>query len=48
MSREHYIEDALSTLKENGIRITPQRQAILEFLIMTNLNRTEDEIYRAL
>ena len=48
MSREHYIEDALSTLKENGIRITPQRQAILEFLITTNLHPTADEIYRAL
>ncbi len=48
MSIQKHIQDALSTLKENGIRITPQRQAILEFLITTELHPTADEIYRSL
>lgn len=42
------IKDALNTLKENGVRITPQRQAILEYLALSKSHPTADEIYKAL
>lgn len=45
---KHEIEDAIYRLKENHIRITPQRQAILEFLIENRTHPTVDEIYHAL
>ncbi|WP_060206028.1 peroxide-responsive transcriptional repressor PerR [Sporosarcina koreensis] len=45
---EVYLKDALVTLKESGVRITPQRHAILEFLISSETHPTADEIYRAL
>lgn len=43
-----YLKDALSTLRESGVRITPQRHAILEYLISSETHPTADEIYRAL
>jgi len=45
---EMHLRDALDTLKSTGVRITPQRHAILEFLIQSMIHPTADEIYRAL
>ncbi|NCU19053.1 peroxide-responsive transcriptional repressor PerR [Pallidibacillus pasinlerensis] len=43
-----YLKDALETLKDSGVRITPQRHAILEYLISSMTHPTADEIYKAL
>lgn len=45
---EMYLQDALSTLRESGVRITPQRHAILEYLIATESHPTADDIFKAL
>lgn len=45
---EVFLKDALVTLKESGVRITPQRHAILEYLISCEMHPTADEIYKAL
>ena len=37
--------EILRQLKEKGVRFTPQRQAILEFLLGTDTHPTADEIY---
>lgn len=37
--------DILKQLKDKGVRFTPQRQAILEFLLETRSHPTADEIY---
>lgn len=42
------LKEALDTLKQNGIRITPQRHAILEYLISSESHPTADDIYKAL
>ncbi|MFT8930536.1 MAG: peroxide-responsive transcriptional repressor PerR [Sporolactobacillus sp.] len=42
------IDKAIDTLKESGVRITPQRHAILEYLILSDSHPTADEIYKAL
>src|SRR5690625_2414057 len=42
------IEEAIQTLKESSVRITPQRHAVLEFLMTTTSHTTADEIYKAL
>lgn len=42
------IQDAISTLKESGVRITPQRHAILDYLIESMKHPTADDIYKAL
>lgn len=39
---------SIEKLKASNIRITPQRYAILEFLIESESHPTADEIYRAL
>src|SRR5690625_2697253 len=39
---------AINTLKESGVRITPQRHAVLEFLLTSKTHPTADDIYRAL
>jgi Fur family peroxide stress response transcriptional regulator len=39
---------ALAQLKSTGVRMTPQRHAILTFLINSMSHPTADEIYRAL
>jgi Fur family peroxide stress response transcriptional regulator len=36
----------LKSLKDKGIRFTPQRQAILEYLLVTDSHPTAEEIYR--
>jgi Fur family peroxide stress response transcriptional regulator len=45
---ENQIHAAIQTLKGSGVRITPQRHAILEFLIESKSHPTADEIYKAL
>lgn len=45
---EMHLRDALDTLKSTGVRITPQRHAILEFLIHSMIHPTADDIYKAL
>jgi len=42
------LKDGLEVLKSKGIRLTPQRYAILAFLYKTELHVTADEIYKAL
>ncbi|MBP2002489.1 Fur family peroxide stress response transcriptional regulator [Paenibacillus shirakamiensis] len=42
------VQDALAQLKINGVRITPQRHAILSYLMDSMGHPTADEIYRAL
>lgn len=37
--------EILKKLKEKGVRFTPQRQAILEFLLGTDTHPTAEEIY---
>ena len=47
MSANH-LKDALEMLKKSSARITPQRHAILEYLIDSMSHPTADEIYKAL
>ncbi|MEK3733491.1 MULTISPECIES: Fur family transcriptional regulator [Paenibacillus] len=42
------VQHALEQLKTTGVRITPQRHAILSYLIESMGHPTADEIYRAL
>lgn len=44
----NHLKEALDTLKVSGVRITPQRHAILEYLINSMTHPTADEIYKAL
>lgn len=45
---EHQLNESIATLREAGVRITPQRQAILNFLIHSKTHPTADEIYQSL
>lgn len=45
---EAKIKDALDKLKNYGVRITPQRNAILEFLVTSKSHPTADDIYKSL
>jgi len=45
---ENKLEVAIETLKKSGVRITPQRHAVLEYLLTASTHPTADEIYRAL
>lgn len=42
------VEKAIDLLKDSGVRITPQRHAILEYLVDSHAHPTADEIYKAL
>ncbi len=42
------IKEALDVLKQTGVRMTPQRQAILEYLAVSRTHPTADEIFKAL
>ena len=42
------VQHALEQLKMTGVRITPQRHAILNYLMESMSHPTADEIYRAL
>lgn len=48
VSVSNHIKEALDTLKGTGVRITPQRHAILEFLVQSKTHPTADDIYKAL
>ena len=48
LNMEHMLGDAIQSLRKTGVRITPQRQAVLRFLIESNSHPTADEIYKAL
>ncbi len=45
---EQRLREAISTLKESGVRITPQRHAVLEYLLNSSTHPTADDIYKAL
>ncbi|KGP70805.1 Fur family transcriptional regulator [Pontibacillus yanchengensis Y32] len=45
---EQRLSEALDTLKGSGVRITPQRHAVLEYLIQSMSHPTADDIYKAL
>ncbi len=45
---EQKLQEALTTLKNSGVRITPQRHAVLEYLMQSMHHPTADDIYRAL
>jgi Fur family peroxide stress response transcriptional regulator len=42
------VEQALEKLKVSGVRMTPQRYAILHFLMQAKSHPTADDIYKAL
>lgn len=42
------LREAVEKLKATGVRMTPQRHAILEYLLSTMSHPTADEIYKAL
>ncbi|MDR0614687.1 MAG: transcriptional repressor [Lactobacillales bacterium] len=42
------VKDAIEELKSANIRITPQRYAVLEYLIENQTHPTADEIYKSL
>ncbi|MBD3921396.1 peroxide-responsive transcriptional repressor PerR [Paenibacillus sp. PR3] len=42
------VEKALEQLKNNGVRMTPQRHAILSYLMNAMSHPTADEIYKSL
>ncbi|MGP4071680.1 peroxide-responsive transcriptional repressor PerR [Piscibacillus sp. B03] len=45
---EQRLQEALSQLKSSGVRITPQRHAVLEYLMQSMTHPTADDIYKAL
>ncbi|MGO4889843.1 peroxide-responsive transcriptional repressor PerR [Anaerobacillus sp. MEB173] len=45
---DHRIQEAINSLKNTGVRMTPQRHAILEHLFSARTHPTADEIYKAL
>ena len=42
------LQEALHSLKTTKVRMTPQRHAILEFLVVAKSHPTADDIYKAL
>ena len=42
------LRQALDILKDGGIRMTPQRHAILAYLFQTDSHPSADDIYKAL
>src|SRR5690625_6047840 len=42
------LQIAIDTLKKSGVRITPQRHAVLEYLLTSMSHPTADDIYKAL
>jgi Fur family peroxide stress response transcriptional regulator len=45
---DNRLETAINTLKKSGVRITPQRHAVLEYLLTSRTHPTADEIYKSL
>lgn len=44
----HFVTESIQKLKQEKIRVTPQREAILEYMVTCEAHPTADEIYRAL
>lgn len=44
----NHLSEALEKLKNNGVRMTPQRHAILSYLLHSLNHPTADDIYKAL
>jgi len=42
------VNDSIEKMKNSNIRITPQRYAILEYLVESKMHPTADDIYKAL
>ncbi len=42
------LQESIATLKKAGVRITPQRHAVLDYLLNTMTHPTADDIYKAL
>ena len=42
------IEEGIKLLKENGLRITPQRKAIMKYIATSQSHPTADEILKSL
>lgn len=42
------LQEAIDTLRGSGVRITPQRHAVLEYLLNSMIHPTADDIYKAL
>lgn len=42
------LDESINKLKEHNVRITPQRNAIIKFLIDTDVHPTADDIYQEL
>ncbi len=47
-SIEHELEESIASLRQAGVRITPQDKAYLRYLISSHTHPTADEIYQAL
>jgi Fur family transcriptional regulator, peroxide stress response regulator len=45
---EEKLQRAINALKESGVRITPQRHAVLDYLLNSMIHPTADDIYKAL
>ena len=45
---ENRLQKAIVALKESGVRITPQRHAVLDYLMNSVIHPTADDIYKAL
>jgi Fur family transcriptional regulator, peroxide stress response regulator len=45
---EDKLQRAINALKESGVRITPQRHAVLDYLLNSMIHPTADDIYKAL
>lgn len=48
MIDHHLFQHGIRVIKENGIRMTPQRLAILQYMATTEAHPTVDEIYKDL
>lgn len=47
-NHDYLLKDVIQDLKEKGIRITPQRQAILNYMVNSQRHPTVEEIYQDL
>src|SRR5699024_1412264 len=45
---DNKLQEAIDTLRDSGVRITPQRHAVLEYLLNSMIHPTADDIYKAL
>ncbi len=48
IEKENLYNQSLDALKKTGVRITPQRRAVLKFMIDAENHPTADDVYQAL